>query len=102
MTFKRTHRRLHLHIALALALMAVVLRALIPVGWMPSETAEAPLVICTGAGPAMAVGEHGKGHPVDLKHKDVCPFAASAQLGQGAAGPSTPPACRRGRSTRPR
>jgi hypothetical protein len=41
--------------ALSVALAAMVLRAVLPIGWMPSAEAGAPLMLCPGADPAVAV-----------------------------------------------
>lgn len=71
-----------------LALLAMVLRALIPAGWMPAQAGQGTgLVICTGQGlVTIQVGPDGKplpAHPGDqdqTHHHDVCPFAAAAHL----------------------
>lgn len=72
------------HIVLA----AMILRALLPAGWMPntSHTGGATLVICTLDGPVrMAIGPGGEphkqapAHDGDHRH-DVCPFAAAAHF----------------------
>jgi hypothetical protein len=70
-------RRLHLA-AIHLALAAMLLRALMPAGWMANADAAAgsPLVICTINGPVPA--EPHK-HKADAGG-DICPFAAAAQL----------------------
>ncbi|HWY60700.1 MAG TPA: DUF2946 family protein [Rhizomicrobium sp.] len=66
-----------------LALVALLLRALLPTGWMPNPAgaAGAPFIICTLDGPALAVD--GKGHkqtPDDPRSHESCPFAAAASL----------------------
>jgi hypothetical protein len=66
---------------LQIALVAMVLRALLPAGWMPDTAAGTPFVICTLNGPMLAArpadaGKHQPGHD-DGRHNDVCPFAAS-------------------------
>jgi hypothetical protein len=70
------------HIALA----AMLLRALLPAGWMPNPAAAASFMICTTDGPAqVAVGSDGQ----PLKHQpdqnndrshEACPFAAAPHL----------------------
>jgi hypothetical protein len=73
-----------------LALAAMVLRALLPDGWMPSGTAGNPIAICTANGPVqLVVGQDGrpdKPNPVhdDAHHQDVCPFAAAPHFATGA------------------
>lgn len=70
-----------------LLLVALVLRAGIPDGWMPNlaGAGEAPLVICTGAGPLSVRAPAG--HPPDKQHPPghtaVCAFA-----GVGSAPPA--------------
>ena len=78
----RNLRLAGVHIALA----AMLLRALLPAGWMPNPiaSAAAPFVICTIDGPAqIQLGPDG--HP--LKHDqnndrghDSCPFAAAPHV----------------------
>lgn len=69
-----------------IALVAMLLRALLPVGWMPDTAANAgsPFVICTVNGPLHAahlpdMGKHQPGHD-DSRPNDMCPFAASVHL----------------------
>jgi hypothetical protein len=69
-----------------IALVAMVLRALLPVGWMPDTAANssAAFVICTVNGPVQAAhlpdaGKHQPGHD-DSRQTDMCPFAASVHL----------------------
>lgn len=66
--------------AMHLALAAMLLRALMPAGWMPNAEAAAgsPLVICTMNGPMPLAPEPQK-HKADASG-DICPFAAAAQL----------------------
>ena len=63
-------------VALALAIQAILLRALLPAGWMPSSDSHAPLIIC----PMMGGMPHAhRGLP--QHHDRFCPFTASlAQL----------------------
>lgn len=78
--------------AIHLALAAMVLRALLPAGWMPGVSAGTPLVVCTMNGPEQIVlgadGKPLKHQPSqdDARHHEMCPFAAAAQL----ASPSAP------------
>lgn len=85
------------HIRLAglhVALVAMLLRAFLPVGWMPappSQIADAewvPFVICTGNGLVRlntpAGGEHGDDK--ETHHVAPCPYAAAAHLSTPAFG----------------
>ena len=74
--------------AVQLALAAMLLRALLPAGWMPNPVAsvDAPFVICSMDGPVhISLGADGQ--PLkqlpdqnnDLGH-DTCPFAAASHL----------------------
>jgi hypothetical protein len=74
-----------------IALVAMLLRALLPVGWMPDTAASAgaPFVICTVNGPLQAAhlpdtGKHQPGHD-DGRQNDMCPFAASIHFATPAA-----------------
>ncbi len=69
-----------------IALVAMVLRALLPAGWMPNPggAAGTPFVICTVDGPRHAAptlgadsGKHHSDQDNDRQH-DTCPFAAAA------------------------
>lgn len=80
--------------AVYLALAAMVLRALLPAGFMPGATADgSTIVVCTMDGLVQlqldADGKPIKQGPVqdDARHQQLCPFAAVAQL----AGPTTAP-----------
>jgi hypothetical protein len=81
--------------AIHLALAAMVLRALLPAGWMPGASAGTPLVVCTMNGPEQimlgADGKPLKHQPSkdDVRHHDMCPFAAAASLATPSA-PATP------------
>jgi hypothetical protein len=73
--------------AATLALSAMLLRAVLPAGWMPNLTGigDAPLVICSIDG-SHHLPSHG---PARDQHDDhMCPFAAAAHL----APPQLPPA----------
>ena len=66
-------------IAVTLALSAMLLRAVLPAGWMPDPVGVggAPLVICSVDG-AHHVPPHD---PAQGQHDDhMCPFAAAAHL----------------------
>jgi hypothetical protein len=77
-----------------LALAAMVLRALLPDGWMPvaSGVAGIPIAICTANGPVQFVvaqdGRAGKHTPArdNTHHQDVCPFAGAPHFAVGAIG----------------
>ncbi len=68
--------------AVHLALIALMLRALLPAGWMPNPGPAngSPLIICTMDGPLQALD--GKGKPIrhDPRGHQACPFAAAAHL----------------------
>jgi hypothetical protein len=80
-TMSRTLRLVGIHLALA----AMLLRAMLPDGWMPgpANTSGVPIELCTVSGPVnVAVGEDGKLSKQipaqnDGRHTDVCPFAAA-------------------------
>ncbi|HVV27915.1 MAG TPA: DUF2946 family protein [Rhizomicrobium sp.] len=86
-----------LHIARHLAIVALIVRALLPAGWMPD--AHAGLAICsldiqtsdTQAGVHLGIIHHdggtsGDGHSGKTAHEE-CPFAAAPHL---AATPDVP------------
>ena len=83
----RTVRLAGLH----LALVAMLVRALLPAGWMPDTSAHgpAPLVICTMNGPILAAppGDASKRKPAhdDGRQTDICPFAASIHVATPAS-----------------
>ncbi len=73
------------HAAVHLALIAMVLRALLPAGWMPNltGTGDGALVICTMDGPVQSVAkDHGPGKPTpdDGRQHEACPFAAAPHV----------------------
>jgi hypothetical protein len=80
----RTLKLVGLHFALA----AMLLRALLPTGWMPNPSGSAmvPLVICTMNGPVrMMVPADGQPNKHSPSHEDgrqheVCPFAAAVHF----------------------
>jgi hypothetical protein len=62
---------------LHLALVAMMLRALLPAGWMPTGDIAQPLVICTAA----LAAQHDKTpthDPAKMQEHGVCPFATLA------------------------
>jgi Protein of unknown function (DUF2946) len=68
-----------------LALAAMVLRALLPAGWMPNPAGagQSPFIICTAQGPVWpGLGPgHGKSTPDDGHHNhEECPFAAAPHI----------------------
>lgn len=70
-------------VGLHLAILAMLLRALLPAGWMPDTTGAAAFTICTMDG----VGHHaeqqspGKPVPADSQHThEECPFAAAHHI----------------------
>jgi hypothetical protein len=64
--------------ALSLAILAMVLRGLLPVGWMPDSDGSGRIVICTGHGPARSAPDPQRGHTLPDRGDKVCPFAAAA------------------------
>jgi len=71
---------------LALAISAMLLRAFLPLGWMPSGSAHAPLIICPMMGGVMPAAPAHPGLP--QHHDRFCPFTASlAQLSAPASAP---------------
>ncbi len=65
--------------AVSLALVAMLLRAFLPAGWMPSAAAGQTLVICTLQGPVRIDLPSHK--PAVLQHHaQTCPFAVAPQL----------------------
>jgi len=70
------------HAAVHLALIAMMVRALLPAGWMPNPTGtgESAFVICTMDGSVQsAAKDHGPGKPApdDGRQHEACPFAAA-------------------------
>jgi hypothetical protein len=67
----------------ALVVLAVLGRALIPAGFMPSASSGFALMLCPGHGMAMPeAGTLGHGKPGNQHHEaSICPFAAAAILG---------------------
>src|SRR6185312_2562446 len=70
---------------LHLALIAMILRGFLPVGWMPAPPGDthAALVLCTMAGPALLADHHAPDRhaPADpTSTHDQCPFAAAPHL----------------------
>lgn len=65
-----------------LALVAILLRAALPDGWMPVADAAGgtSIVICTGHGPLAAPIHSRKQAPLPGRSSDVCPFAAAAHF----------------------
>ena len=78
-----------------IALVAMILRALLPVGWMPGSADNSAFVICTVNGPLQAAhlpdtGRHQPGQD-DGRQNDVCPFAASVHFATPTAVASVAP-----------
>ncbi len=73
------------HAAFHLALAAMLLRALLPAGWMPNPVGgqDSLFVICTLDGPVQSSGDRqpGRHAPDDGQHShDECPFAAAPHV----------------------
>jgi hypothetical protein len=81
------------HLAVHLALVAMVLRALLPTGWMPNLDGHpgGPLLICAMDGGSALFTDHAglpsKHQPDGRAGHDGCPFAAAPHL--ATAGIST-------------
>lgn len=67
-----------------LVLIALILRAMIPAGWMPSTTGEAAFTICSVSAEP---GQHGKKAPEKPNHEKPCAFSGIPQL---AGAPDAP------------
>lgn len=70
-----------------LALAAIAMRAVVPVGWMPGTSADGtPIVLCTAQGLAEIILDAdgkpvGPDTPQDVTHHDTpCVFSAAAHL----------------------
>lgn len=75
------------HLAVHLALAAMMLRGLMPVGWMPNPDAASQsfLTICTMYGPIHHVDQHGPRKSDDGQHShEECPFAAAPHVASSA------------------
>ncbi len=77
--------------AVHIALAAMLLRALMPAGWMPNADAAAgtPITICTMNGAVqidLVADPLKKNHHQDnSRHHETCPFAAAPHMAQPAA-----------------
>lgn len=60
-----------------LVLIALILRAMLPAGWMPDASGNAPLVICSVDAPS---AEHDGKAPAQNIHQDACPFSGLPHL----------------------
>src|ERR1700761_1943795 len=69
------------HALLHLALAAMILRAFLPAGWMPSmqDSGQTALVICTMDGPVLDLAGKSLPGKDDPRAHESCPFAAAAQ-----------------------
>jgi hypothetical protein len=85
-----------------IALVAMILRALLPAGWMPDSASASgsPFTICTVNGPLQAAhvpdsqtGKHQPGQD-DGRQNDFCPFAASVHLATPAVTAAIAPSLR--------
>jgi hypothetical protein len=91
------HRRVLRAPMFQLALAAMLLRALLPAGWMPDPAGAAggaALVICTVQGPlTVHTDGSGKSTPHNdqgQRQNDFCPFAAAAHFGFVPVAAATP------------
>ncbi len=92
---KRSFRLAAVHIALA----AMLLRAWMPTGWMPSADAAtgSPIAICTMNG-SVQLDLSSDGKPIkhkqssdDSRHRDLCPFATAPHMALAVAMDFAPP-----------
>jgi hypothetical protein len=68
-----------------LALVAMIVHALLPVGWMPSANLAAPITICTGNGALNHLpGDNAGGDKAPAGHHAPCPFATAFYYLAGA------------------
>lgn len=79
------NRKMAVHIVLA----AMLLRAIIPAGWMPnpSGTGQTPFIVCSLGGLQIVTPQSGdtdKQSSHDAP-RNICPFAAAAHLAPGVA-----------------
>jgi len=81
----------------AFALVALLVQALVPQGYMVSSVAGAPgIAICTGHGPLVLSHDHGQpAKPTKPRHEAPCAFAGhgvgvapSAAIGVAGVGPA--------------
>lgn len=73
--------------AIHLALAAMMLRGLMPVGWMPNPdgASQSLFVICTMYGPIQQADRHGSHKSDDGQHShEECPFAAAPHVASAA------------------
>src|SRR5689334_8134986 len=68
-----------------LALVALILRALLPAGWMPD--AQAGLTICAANTLGVIHHDSAPGHSEGKTSQDQCPFAAAPQFASAPALP---------------
>ncbi|HEX3429283.1 MAG TPA: DUF2946 family protein [Rhizomicrobium sp.] len=67
-------------LALSLAVAAMLLRGVVPAGWMPEAGALGTMIMCPGQGPMGAMRPPHRGHMAPGHGSQVCPFAAVAHL----------------------
>lgn len=78
------------HAAAYVALLATMLHALVPVGWMPNPTGTGqPFTICTvdGFQRVTLPQQHGDHAPAPAHDNSVCPFAATAHFAASTSAP---------------
>jgi hypothetical protein len=96
MTPLRDYLRDRRHFAMAIVLLALLMRLLLPTGFMPEVSAgKITIALCTGHGPAaieMAMpssgGHHDQGQTA--KHDMPCPFSSGSTHGLAGADPILP------------
>lgn len=74
-------------VAVHIALMAIMLRAVLPIGWMPSPDGaarQAPIVICTADGAQLLHRDTSDpAQPAPSSAHEICIFAAAGPLIDG-------------------
>jgi hypothetical protein len=73
--------RIQRELLTSLLLVAIVFRALIPAGFMPSADRPFSLEICHAGSLALPAGSDHSGHPGHSSHFDHCPFGSAPGTG---------------------
>jgi len=92
MTSLRHYLRDRRHFALAIIMIALLMRLLVPVGFMPEVSAgKITIALCTGHGPTViemnvpGAGHHDQGN--NAKPDMPCPFGSTSSVGLTGADP---------------
>jgi hypothetical protein len=93
MTLLRHYLRGRRHLAMAVIMLALLMRLLLPTGFMPDVSAgKITIALCTGHGPAvvemaMPSGGGHHDHGQTAKHDMPCPFASGSTHGLAGVDP---------------